>query len=297
MLSWAGMRAETNVWPNRAHGGRLMAISSACALATLVNPYHFTLYGIVWDYATHEAAPALIRELAALEFRSAWEWAVLGLALACAFRLGRLERLSTFHVLMLGFAAFCTFRSRRDVWLMALSAAALLPPHGSFARSKTRVRGFHLTLPRLASVGALVIGTAAFIVWTKGLSEASLENAVGEVFPVQAVAAIKARGLNGPMFNDYDWGGYLMWALPDVKVSIDGRANLHGDQRLQGSANTWLGLSGWTDDPELAAARLVVANKATALAQLLRRDVRFELVHEDALAQVFARRFPQEAKP
>ena len=276
---------------------RLVAISAACALATFVNPYHVKLYGIVWDYATHEAAPSLIRELAALEFRSAWEWAVLGLAVACAFRLGRLQRISTFHVMLFTFAAFCTFRSRRDVWVMALCAAALLPPFDNSVIPRAATPRFRLTLLRLVSVGVLVLAVAGLIAWTKGLSEARLENAVSEIYPVDAVAAIKARDLNGPMFNDYDWGGYLMWALPNMKVTIDGRANLQGDQRLQRSANTWLGLIGWTDDPELTAARLVVANKATALAELLRLDVRFRLVHEDAVAQVFVRRFPQEANP
>lgn len=31
------------------------------------------------------------------------------------------------------------------------------------------------------------------------------------------------------MFNSYNWGGYLIWALPDYKVSQDGRAELYVD--------------------------------------------------------------------
>jgi hypothetical protein len=34
--------------------------------------------------------------------------------------------------------------------------------------------------------------------------------------------------LQGPIFNDFDWGGFLIYALPEFKVTIDGRINVHG---------------------------------------------------------------------
>jgi hypothetical protein len=295
LLGWttSGDKCE----PGSRAWRRLVAITSACALASLINPYHVKLYAVVWDYATHEAASVLIRELAALEFRSIWEWMVLGLALASAFRLGRRKRVSSFQVLLLAFAAFCTFRSRRDVWLMALCAAVLIPPFRERELLSKQNLRWRLTRPRMAWVCLIVAAIGLFTWLSRSLSEARLEQAVAEVFPTEAVAAINARGDRGPIFNDYNWGGYLTWALPRLKASIDGRANLHGDRRLQRSADTWSGSIGWTEDPELAAARLVLANKATVLAALLQTDVRYELVHEDVVAQVFVRRYPKETNP
>jgi len=44
-------------------------------------------------------------------------------------------------------------------------------------------------------------------------------------FPVQASEFISSRKLAGNMYNDYSWGGYLIWRLgPERKVFIDGRA-------------------------------------------------------------------------
>jgi hypothetical protein len=92
------------------------------------------------------------------------------------------------------------------------------------------------------------------------------------------------------LYNDFNWGGYLIWALPRLPVALDGRTNLHGDERIFRIERTWAGGKGWEDDPDLAAANVVVADTNAALTSLLRRDGRFEAVYEDAVAVVFVRR-------
>ncbi|HVS37193.1 MAG TPA: hypothetical protein VMS17_16645, partial [Gemmataceae bacterium] len=72
--------------------------------------------------------------------------------------------------------------------------------------------------------------------------------------------------------------------------SIDGRTNLHGEERLQRNDGTWNGRPGWRDDPELASAKLVIGAPSYPLVELLRCDQRFQLVYEDAVAVVFLRR-------
>jgi len=44
--------------------------------------------------------------------------------------------------------------------------------------------------------------------------------------PVKAVDVLGAEGLQGPLFHNYIWGGYLLWRLwPRVRVFIDGRGD------------------------------------------------------------------------
>jgi hypothetical protein len=45
--------------------------------------------------------------------------------------------------------------------------------------------------------------------------------------PVQAVDFIRAARIQGRMLNEYVYGGYLSWALPEKKVFIDGRADVY----------------------------------------------------------------------
>jgi hypothetical protein len=140
---------------------------------------------------------------------------------------------------------------------------------------------------------AVAIGVACVVftvAWCRGLSERRLEQKIAANYPVAAAAFVEERKLPGPLYNDFDWGGYLIWRLPRLPVAMDGRTNLHGDARLERSTNTWAGKRGWDSDPELLGARLVIANVKTTLASLLRLHPGFERVYEDGTAVAFVAR-------
>ncbi len=44
-----------------------------------------------------------------------------------------------------------------------------------------------------------------------------------DFYPDQAVNYLKGKELEGKIFSNYGWGGYLIWKLPNEKVFIDGR--------------------------------------------------------------------------
>ena len=44
---------------------------------------------------------------------------------------------------------------------------------------------------------------------------------------MRAVEFIRQSHLEGRMLNDYTWGGYLIWALPEHKVFVDGRSDIY----------------------------------------------------------------------
>jgi hypothetical protein len=58
---------------------------------------------------------------------------------------------------------------------------------------------------------------------------AANQEAFRETMPVDAVAFIKQKSPPGRLFNSYNWGGYLLWELPEYPVFIDGRTDLYND--------------------------------------------------------------------
>ena len=92
---------------------RLLLLTNLCLLATLLNPYHIRLYGVVVEYATQPGPFHLINELKALEFRGPYDWSTLALTGAAAFVLGRRKRLGSFDILLLISSAYFAFRARR----------------------------------------------------------------------------------------------------------------------------------------------------------------------------------------
>jgi hypothetical protein len=116
-----------------------------------------------------------------------------------------------------------------------------------------------------------------------------LETQITKTMPVRAVNTIRANGYAGPIYNDFNWGGYLIWALR-MPVSIDGRAAFYGDAAIDRSIATWNAKPDWESDPELKAANLVIGPDKAPLTQLLRVDSRYKLVYEDKVAAVFVTR-------
>jgi hypothetical protein len=57
-------------------------------------------------------------------------------------------------------------------------------------------------------------------------SQASLREKIKEAYPVQAVEYLQQHPVAGPMFNDYGFGGFLVWSMPTHKVFIDGRGDV-----------------------------------------------------------------------
>ena len=223
-------------------------------------------------------------ELLPLSFRALTDWLVIGLAIVAAFVLGWQRAWLPFPTLLLLMGTFLAFRARRDVWVLVLAALFIISEFGRFVRSEP---SFGFT--KLRAICVIVALTVAIylIGLHRQISEQQLESVVERQFPVAAVKFINEKNYSGPLYNHFNWGGYLIWALPRLLVSMDGRTNLHGDQRIERSVNTWSGLRGWESDPELMKARLVIGGVNDALTNLMRMDSRFKLVYEDAIAAVF----------
>ena len=117
-----------------------------------------------------------------------------------------------------------------------------------------------------------------------------IEMSLAGRYPEAAVRYVEAHHFEGPLYNDFTSGGYLIWRLPSIPVSMDGRTNVHGDERVKAYADSLRGLPGWENDPDLARANLIIWPAKSPLAGLLRCDARFKQVYIDPQAAVFVRR-------
>ena len=265
----------------------MVLVMAACLVAILVNPYHFRIYAIVLDTLRLTGLYELISELQAMQFRAISDWLVLLLTLAAAFALGRRRNIDPFWGLLLLTGAFLSFRSGRDSWFVVIVAVAIIPK----AHSTTSIT-MRNTLSKAQVM--IVVGAVGILLLianrTANLSEVNLQRAVARTYPARAAQIVEERGYQGPLYNHFDWGGYLIWRLPHLPVSIDGRSHLHNPARIRQSLKVWNGETDWASDIELAAAHIVIAEKNYPLTQLLRLDSDFEIVYEDEVAVVFIAR-------
>jgi hypothetical protein len=265
---------------------RLLGLTALCALATLVTPYHVRLYSIVIELSAQTGMWEYTQEMQAPPFRTVADWAMLAMFSFALVWLGWQRSRSSFEVLLMCVAAASAFRGQRDIWFLVLASLAVFvsqqirKPH---ERSSVVPRGRLVPVTLVVAVGVMCL------LGYQGFSEAKIHENTAKVYPVKAAAFIEQQEYAGPLYNHFNWGGYLIWRLPHLKVSMDGRANVHGDDRIKKSLTTWNGGPHWADDVELNGAELIIAQKDMALAALLRLDPRFRVAYQDETAVVFTR--------
>ncbi len=276
-----------------------LALTLLCALATLINPYHFHLYEVVLDYASQTGAFDCVSELQAPRFRHIRDWLAMFLFASAVIACGSRWPGSTFDVLLVAGTAFAGLRAVRDLWYLVLGAVSILSLQTPAIFKNEIVVTFRWPL----HMGWLLLAwsLAAGLPWLIKDEEFAKQERLQ--YPALAVQHVLEQRYPGPLFNHFDWGGYLIWRLPEYPVSMDGRTNLHGDRRLVMSLNTWTGITplppeagkpapypDWDQNPDLLSARLVIAQKEMALTNLLRKHAAFHKVYEDDRAVVFIRR-------
>ncbi|MCS6883764.1 MAG: hypothetical protein NZU74_20800, partial [Chloroflexaceae bacterium] len=121
--------------------------------------------------------------------------------------------------------AYLGFLAGRNVPLLAVVAPPLLTRHaaGLLAPSGDDRPAFAGNV-LLNWVLLVVLALAAMLKVFTVLPASANERAIAKVSPVGAAEFIRRERPPGPMFNSYNFGGYLMWALyPEYPVFVDGR--------------------------------------------------------------------------
>ena len=205
----------------------LQAVAGAAALCVAPAPLDRLAAGFL--HLGDDRVPAILMEWAPL-WRDGWAPARSGWGLALALltllavtalaQSGTRRRLSTAHWLMaLGFLVIGT-RTVRFVPMAALALApvALAGAIGLLEHAQARLARLGAAV---AMVALLLTGLAAAQHHARPLG---LGIAPGD-FPEGAAAYLKSQPLQGPMYNDFFDGGFLLWALQRRHpVLIDGRA-------------------------------------------------------------------------
>jgi hypothetical protein len=288
-LGLFGLAAGVGILERRSVGP-LVGLAAACALATLVNPYHVRLYGVVWEYATQTGALAMISELQPPNPADWWVWPVMAMSAWAAVVVVR-RRFRLWDVALLAVGVAFAVRMQRDGWFGFVCAATVVL-HGTSVSAGSDGRRLRSGLVETL----LVLGAFALVrcVWDVGLiAHPTLADEVRKKYPVDAVSVVRAERPAGPVFNHLTSGGYLIWELREYPVWIDGRTNLHGDTRLLQHQAVWLAEPGWEKDPDLKAAGVIVAPRQILGAdtpltkELLARPERWRVLHADDVAVVF----------
>lgn len=281
----------------------LVLVLIGCSVAVLFNPSGVRMYSYPFETLTSQAMMKFIEEWRSPNFHELMfqPLALLILAVFSALALSR-KRIGFVQLLLLAGTGWTMLRSGRNAPFFVLVAVPLLAEHGWDWITSQRW-GQWLTVPETRSVGAdarlkialnvllLVIAPLTLALVRVQRTVANQSTVEAQRFPTAAVEFMRVHQPPQPVYNEYHWGGYLIWKLyPDYRVFIDGRADVYGDAFFEEFMATHAGESHWQDSLNKYGVRTVLVKPDAALASLLRQAPGWQKIFEDSQAVIFTRR-------
>ena len=258
-------------------------ILAASVLACCIGPYSFKVFGVVLNYASSRVPYTFITELQPPKFVYFTDYVLLFLTV-CGFAvLVWKRRFDAFSVPLLCVATIMAFRHSRDAWFVAISAALFISD--AFKRDAGEEDRFSIL-----EIAATVAVTAILLIGAARSTQfypRELDRAISNDYPVNAANYLRLHPLPGPIYNDLNWGGFLIWYMPMYPVAFDGRTDVYGDELMGIIARSREG--DYRSDPVLQESRLVLLQKGLPLTDALAGDPHFRAVYEDALSVIFVR--------
>lgn len=282
-------------WAEAASSLRNLALALGFCLALVpLNPYGTKMYLYPWHTLSSTAMAAYIQEWMSPDFHKMMylPFLLMVLALLAAAATSRL-RLRPRDILLVSVMLFAGLRSVRHIPIFAIVAAPIL---GRLVQSLLEQRNIHLSDRTPAANGKVTVNAAIFAgfvifvaLWVRSVIQRE-PRAEAENFPAQAISFLAQHQLPGPLFNHYNWGGYLIWKLyPRYEVFADGRADVYGDQFLDDLAEIYFVRDHWRQKFEAWPIRTVIVPPNAPLIAALRLQSGWKQVYADQQAIILER--------
>ncbi len=254
---------------------RTIALLGAAVVGSCINPVGPALFAHMARTLGNSWVLAMTMEYRSPNFHLWWGKVFLVLLSACIAAAALSRRRVPFRVLVpfLVTTAFA-LHSARNIPLWALSGFPLLVWHldGDWRSLQSgllhRLRSSFELAARSARPG---LWSAVAAIVAVGWARAAPPHPGFDpnVFPVEAVARARAEGVQGRIFNELAWGGYILCAWPEQQVFIDAQTDFYGEALSQEYMSIRNADPGWEEKLNRRGVTLVLVPEEAPLARVL----------------------------
>jgi len=278
--------------------GTLMAVALVSFVLVAINPHGWQMWTYPFRTVSIGALRDYIQEWRSPDFHLTMTWPFVAMLMLTLAAIGRAPRRADWTDLALvGMWAVWSLFAGRNIGLYGLLTVPAL------ARYADAAWGPHLpstvgsplsqrpALVRLNWLLLSLVTLAALVKISAALAPSAVAQVEEETLPYGAVQFIQTERPPGPMFNSYNWGGYLIFKLwPDYPVYVDGRTDLYDDEFIRRYLKVMVAEEGWEQRLNDEGINLVLIESDSPLARFLRRDPAWIEAYRDDMAVVFTRK-------
>ncbi len=290
--------------------GRVVITMALGFMLVLLNPFGFGMWRLPFNTIGVETLQNLINEWASPDFHQAFQqpflWMLLGLLGAVSLTRKQIPGYRWVPVVVFTWAALV---ARRNFGPFAIVSAPMLagqlqlvlqdwiskaresiPGLDKFLKSaESNKASFNVTgrnFINITLIGLLLVAAVIKIIQVND-PELVLKTE-SELFPVGAVSWIKEQDQPERIFNDYNWGGYLIYHLPEVPVFVDGRTDLFGDEILNDYLDVIFCKENWQNPLDQLKVEMIIVRSDSCLKGLATAEG-WKALYEDDTAVIMGK--------
>ncbi len=262
-------------------------------VASLINPFGVQTWGMMVSYVGNQGLMSVVNDTKAPVFtdpqlRSEF---LLILASILILALQRTGLRPGRAILLVGFTAMA-LTSGRNIHSYAIIAPFVLAGPAVEITTSAAQRRIAASVARVEQQLRGVAWPVATVLLCAGLLAAGTIGGSYFIdpsrFPVEATGWLQENPQSGHMFNEYTWGGYVVWQLwPAQTDFIDGKSDLTGQATRDYLTVENLG-DGWQQILDRYAVQWAIIPNGSPLSLQLARDG-WRVLYQDATAVILRR--------
>ena len=273
----------------------------ACFLVSLINPYGYHILLFPFKLISNRYIMDHVMEFLSPNFHEPMVFKYLLLLMIAIFAISR-KKLNLIELLLIVLFTNIALYSARYIPLFAIIAAPILikqtelmlnEADGKFA-GFLKKRGERIASVDKSARGYLwsVAAVLAVVIFAvNGKIEFGFDE---KKDPVAAVNFLKKEHVDGNMFNNDEFGDYIIYsAWPEYKVFFDGRSDMYGVEKMKEYLKVTGIETGWDKVLTKYNINWIIYNANSSLSHYLLIRDDWKLIYADKVANIFVRNTPE----
>jgi hypothetical protein len=288
---------------SRQKAKSLFALLIACIAVCMINPQGPKILQFPLRVASDHFVMNSVTEFLSPNFHDFLPFKYMLLALIGALALSR-SGLSLTDTGLAVLLSYMSLYSVRHVSLFAIVLAPVLLKTTASALDRLppgALRFYQMRSQNMKAVDANVKtwvwpSAAATVVLALAASGAISYRFDEKVFPVKAVEFLKSEPIPGRMFNNDEFGDYIIFAVwPAYRVYIDGRSDMYGEKYAGDYFKVARVLPGWKEVLKKYDIGWVIFDTQSPLSVALHDQSDWRPIYSDPVATIFVKNDPRYA--
>jgi hypothetical protein len=284
---------------------RSLALTSAtCLIAAVINPHGYHILFFPLKFASDRFLLDNVSEFLSPNFHGWMPFRYLLFLTIAIFGISK-TRLNLIELILIAGLTHMALYSARYIPLFAIIAAPILLRQAESLLNnahRTWIDFFRRRSQGIDQIDASSKGhlwpILAILVVCFSAAQGKIQHKFDEKLkPVKAVDFLKKENLKGNMFNNDEFGDYIIYAAwPKYRVFFDGRTDMYGSDRIKEYLNVTNVTVGWEGTIQKYTIDWIIYNANSPLSMFLMQRNDWQLIYADNVANIFVKNIPENRR-